>query len=133
MKAYEKAQLAAIERWKKETPGFLSQAFDLLTAPIAWLAAQVIPDELARTAIMGFESVARRMINIDDFLEYEKISSLEDLRTKDLRLSDSLAEGVHNRAIGMAGASGAALGATGIGGRWWYGRSRCCLRFCQLG
>ena len=116
MNTYEKKQIKAIERWKRKKPGVASQAFDLVTAPLTWLVTQVIPFALVQGAVEGANVVAQSTTDAKDIMRDGEVSSIDELRTKSLRLSDQLADNVHNWAIAAAGAGGAALGATGVGG-----------------
>jgi hypothetical protein len=116
MNKYEKAQVKAIENWKHEEPGVIGQAFEFVTAPLTWLVALIVPVPLVKIAIEGTNTVAQGLADSDDILRDGGVSAIDELRTKGLKVSDTLAEDVHNWAIATSGAGGAALGATGVGG-----------------
>jgi hypothetical protein len=116
MNTYEVEQIKAIARWKREKPGVASQVFDYVTAPMTWLVAKVIPIALVQRAVEGADFVAQSFTDSEDILRDGEVSSIDELRTKSLRLSDQLADEVHNWAIAVSGAGGTVLGATGFGG-----------------
>ncbi|MBF0248085.1 MAG: EcsC family protein [Alphaproteobacteria bacterium] len=116
MTPYERAQADAIAAWKAEEPSAASRAFDRLTAPIAWAVEKIVPDDLAHNVVLGVDGMARALVNAEDILARGDVTSITDLKSEDLSLSDALAEDVHNRALALAGGTGAALGATGVGG-----------------
>ncbi len=116
METYEKAQIRAIEAWKDAEPGVVGQAFEFITMPLTWAVAKIVPAQLVKTAVEGADNIARSLVDNHDIKLEAKVDSINDLRTKSLELSDSLADNVHDWAIGMGGTSGAALGATGFGG-----------------
>ncbi|WED23938.1 EcsC family protein [Vibrio sp. JC009] len=116
MDAYEQEQLAEIEKWKQEEPGLASQTLSTVTKPLSWLASKVIPTTLVQKAIDGFDSISQGSLNSKDILKEAKVSSIKELRHKNLEECDALAKSVHNWANGMAGASGGVFGATGVGG-----------------
>ena len=116
MTPYETKQISAIEAWKREKPGVVGEVFDSVTAPLTWLATQVIPVALLKKTIEGANVVAQYASDAEPIARRGGVASIDALRAKDLRLSDRLAEDTHNLAIALSGSSGAVLGATGVGG-----------------
>jgi len=116
MNTYEQNQIKAIERWKREEPGIVAEAFDFLTAPWTWVLMRLIPVGLLQGALDGANAVARKTADTQDIKRYGRVASIDELRTKSLYLSDQLANRVHSGAVAVGGAGGAALGATGVGG-----------------
>ena len=113
---YEQEQATAIEKWKKEEPGVISRAFGVVVSPLAWLVRQVVPDAAIKGALSFANSAASWMTDTDDVCRDAGVKRIGDLVGKDLKLSDKLADNVHNWAIGLATAEGAATGAIGIFG-----------------
>ena len=116
MNKYEKAQVAAIEAWKLTELSVVHRTFERITAPFTWAATKVIPAKLVQTAIEGANSAAQGLVDADAILRDGAVDSIEALRAKGLPLADELAGSVHSWALAVGGASGAALGATGVGG-----------------
>lgn len=111
---YERQQVAAIYAWKKEVPGVVSQAFGLVVEPLAWLVQKVVPEAALRSAIDAASTLGQRMTDTADVLRDAQVPDVASLRGKDLGLSDRLANEVHNWAVGVAVAEGAATGAFGF-------------------
>lgn len=116
MEKYESVQIKAIEQWKNEEPGILSQTFEFVTSPLTWAVTQLVPAKLVKAAIEAADQIARSLVDVNDIKHDAGITSINELRSKSLSISDTMAENVHNWAIGMGGTEGAALGATGAGG-----------------
>lgn len=112
--SYEKEQLEKIEKWKAEEPGVISQAFGLVLEPMAWLIRKVVPQSAIRGVLDFANSTAEWLTDSDDIKRDGGVQKIIELRLKDLKLSDKLADEVHNWAIGIAVAEGAATGAGGI-------------------
>ena len=90
MNPYEKAQIKAIELWKRQEPGIVSLALDTVTAPMTWLVSKVIPIALVQGAIEGADFIAQGATDAKDILRDGEVSSIDALRTKDLQLSDRI-------------------------------------------
>ena len=116
MTKYEKEQADAIEKWKKEEPGVVSQAFGFVIEPLAWLVNKVVPEKAVRGALDFSNSIAEWLTDSGDVLRDGDVSSPEELRNKSLELSDKLADEVHNWAIGVAVVEGAGTGIFGLPG-----------------
>jgi len=111
---YEREQVAAIARWQAETPGVLSRAFGIAVEPLAWIIRKVVPTAAVRGALDSSNAFALWLTDTKDVVRDGGVAAISDLRTKEIKLSDSLANEVHNWAIGMAVAEGAGTGAFGI-------------------
>lgn len=116
MNKYEQEQYAAIKKWQCEKPSILSQAVGYVFKPVTMLADMVIPTKAIEGALGGFNSVAKWFCDVDDIKRDGNVDSIGELKTKDLELSDRLANEVHNWAISAASAEGAAAGAFGLPG-----------------
>lgn len=113
---YEKQQWNAVVAWKEEVPSVVSQAVGTALAPVSWLINKVVPISAIQGLLDLSSSAAEWLTDTDDLVRDAGVSSIEELRTLDLKRSDELADEVHNWAIGMATAEGAAAGAAGIFG-----------------
>jgi len=111
---YESQQLRAIQAWKREEPGVVSKTFGVVLEPLAWLVKKVVPDAAIRGALDFSSSMAGWLTDTKDVIRDGGVSFIEELRTKNLALSDRLANEVHNWAIGLAVVEGAGTGAFGI-------------------
>lgn len=111
---YEREQSDQIKKWKAEEPGVISQAFGFVTEPMAWLIRKVVPQSAIKGVLDFANSSAEWLADTNDIKRDGGVQEISDLRTKDLKLSDKVADDVHNWAIGIAAAEGAAAGAGGI-------------------
>jgi hypothetical protein len=114
LSSYEQEQLGEIKKWKAEEPGVISQAFGVAMEPMAWLIRKVVPQSAIRAVLDFANSTAEWLTDTSDIKRDGEVQQITDLRYKDLKLSDKLANEVHNWAIGIAVAEGAATGAGGI-------------------
>ncbi|MGG6318624.1 EcsC family protein [Stenotrophomonas geniculata] len=113
---YEQQQWKAIVEWKNEEPSVISQTAGKALAPVSWLIGKVVPEAAMRGILDLSSSAAEWLTDTGDLTRDAGVSSLNELKTLGLQRSDELADEVHNWAIGMAGAEGAATGAAGIFG-----------------
>lgn len=113
---YEKSQVTEIEAWKKEEPGVISQAIGIVTSPITWVVEQIIPETAIKAALDLSNTIGNWLTDLDDIKRDGNVEIIEELKYKDLELSDRLADEVHNWAIGIAAAEGAGTGFLGIAG-----------------
>jgi len=111
---YEEEEKGAIEQWKKELPGVLSKAFGVAVEPAVWLVNAVVPKAAVSGALNLANAVAGWLTDTRDVLRDANVGSLDELRNKNLELSDDLADNVHNWAIGIAVAEGTGSGALGL-------------------
>jgi hypothetical protein len=113
---YEKEQIRAIEEWKKEKPPVIASAFGVIMFPISLLIQAVVPRSAIRRVISGTSWAAEHFADEGDVMRKGGVSEIDALKTKDLKLSDKLANEVHNWAIGIASAEGVGSGMWGIYG-----------------
>lgn len=113
---HEKVQVDAIEKWKKEEPGVVSQTFGFAIEPLSWLVNKVVPEKAVRGALDFSNAMALWLADTGDVVRDGGVSSLGELRNKNLELSDKLADEVHNWAIGLAVVGGAGTGIFGLPG-----------------
>ena len=109
-------QYALIKAWENEEPGVVSKTFGKLLSPVGKLISVVVPEKVIESAINAANAAAQYLTDTADVLRDGNVESIEELRTKDLKLCDQMADSVHNWAIGIATAEGAAVGATGLPG-----------------
>jgi len=112
--AYERNQATKIVKWKEEEPGVISEGFGVILAPLVWLVRQVVPEAAMRAALDSVNSLGEWLADTGDIKREGGVSKISDLRSKDMKLSDSIADEVQNWAIGCAVAEGAVTGAGGI-------------------
>jgi len=84
--------------------------------PLVWAAEKVIPQAAIEGALTAANKTAEWMTDTSDVLRDGHVDNIKDLRTKDLQLSDQLADIVHNWAIGVATAEGTGTGIVGLPG-----------------
>jgi hypothetical protein len=114
MEEYEKNQIHAIGEWKNREPSVVSQKMGAMAAPLGWIVQRVIPEVAMRGVLNGANSAGEFLADEGDIIRDGGIRDIEELRHKDLQLSDKLADSVHNWAIAAAVAEGAATGAGGV-------------------
>ena len=116
MNSYEHQQLVAIEEWKKKEPSVVTQSLSKILSPIAWGVNRIIPQKAIEGALTASNGLAEWITDEDDILRDAKVRSISELQTKNLRLSDQLANEVHNWALALLGAEGGATGWMGLPG-----------------
>lgn len=114
MNNYEIEQYHQIENWKKDEPSVVSQAMDTILSPVTWLVNKVVPQAAIEGLLTSCDKVAELVTDTGDIIRDGKVNSIAELAHKDLKLSDNLADEVHNWAIGLAGVEGGATGAAGL-------------------
>lgn len=113
---YEHSQIEKIKEWKKEEPGVLSKAFGIAVEPAAWLVHKVVPEAAIKGALDLSNQLAKWLTDAENIKKEANIVNITDLKTKDLELSDRMADTVHNWAIGLAVAEGGGTGLLGLPG-----------------
>ena len=113
---YEKKQIQNILAWRSEEPSVFAKTSGFLFKPLEFVMENVIPMSLVKSVLDGANFAAGFLADEGDIFRDGKVSKIEELQTKNLKLSDELANSVHNWAIGIAAAEGAATGATGAVG-----------------
>lgn len=109
-------QYALIKAWENEEPGVVSKTFGKLLSPVGKLISVVVPEKVIESAINAANAAAQYLTDTDDVLRDGNVESIEELRTKDLKLCDEMADSVHNWAVGIATAEGVAGGFVGLPG-----------------
>jgi hypothetical protein len=113
---YEKKQIEEIEKWRLEEPGVVNQSLGFFIDPLAWLVNKVVPTKAVHRVLNISNSLAQFFTDSDDIIRDGGVASIKELQTKDLKLSDRLANNAHNWAIGLAVAEGAGTGVFGLPG-----------------
>lgn len=113
---YLMQQYALIKAWENEEPGVVSKTFGKLLSPVGKIISAVVPESVIESAINAANAAAQYLTDTADVLRDGNVECVEELRTKDLKLCDQMADSVHNWAIGIATAEGGAVGATGLPG-----------------
>src|SRR5438309_616858 len=113
---YEKRQIKDIQAWKRQEPGVVNRAFGVAIEPLAWLVRKLIPESALRGALDFANDMGHRLADHGDIIRNAGVATLGELRTRDLKLSDDLADEIHNWSIGIAVAEGVATGAPGFFG-----------------
>lgn len=116
MDNYEQQQYQKIAEWKNQAPSVVSRTVGKLLNPITWVVNKVIPPKTIEGVLVACNGIAEIITDCNDIIRDAQVSKISDLQTKDLHLSDQLANEVHNWAIGVAAAEGLAAGATGVYG-----------------
>ena len=114
--AYEKSQFGEIVKWQQETPSVVVQAINVAMKPVSWVVSKVIPTKAISGALVAFDGVAQFLTDTKDIKRDGGVKSIEELRHKDLQLSDKMANEVHNWANAVAMAEGGAAGVLGLPG-----------------
>lgn len=112
--SYEETQVDEIIKWKNSEPSVVAKGMGTLTAPLTWLVNKVIPKSAMKAVLNGANSAGEFLADEGDILRDAGVKSVEELRYKDLKISDELANSVHNWAIAVAATEGAAAGGGGI-------------------
>lgn len=113
---YLMQQYALIKAWENEEPGVVSKTFGKLLSPVGKLISVVVPEKVIESAINAANAAAQYLTDTADVLRNGNVESIEELRTKDLKLCDQMADSVHNWAVGIATAEGVAGGFVGLPG-----------------
>ncbi len=113
---YEQQQIVAIKKWKAEEPSVISKSMGIILSPVTWLINKIIPESAIRGALDFSSSAAEWLTDSKDILRDAGLSSVSELKSHDLEKSDTLANNVHNWAIGIATTEGGATGTFGLPG-----------------
>lgn len=116
MNNYEKSQYEAIKKWKSEEPSVVSQAVGIVFKPASWLIEKIIPSKAIEGVLSGCNMMAEWFCDIDDIKRDANVVFISELKTKDLELSDKLADKVHNWAVAAATGEGGVAGFLGLAG-----------------
>lgn len=110
---YVEKQLMEIKKWEEQKPSVINNSLNKVFTPMSKFTTKVIPESIVEQAIYHAHDIGQKLANKNDILTKADIDFIEELRHKDLMLSDSLASNVHKWAVGIAGTEGFA---TGLGG-----------------
>lgn len=116
MNDYEKNELVEINKWKNAEPNIASQAIGVVLKPLVWAAEKAVPQPAIEAALTATNRAAEWLSDTADIIRDGQVASIQELRSKDLQLSDQLADTVHNWAIGVALAEGTGTGVVGLPG-----------------
>ena len=106
MNEYEAEQYKEIEAGKNEAPGVVTKVMGVAVKPLVWLVEQIIPRKAMEGALNLADRAADFLTDTKDVIRDGGVSTVDELRHKDLQLSDELADSVHNWAMGIAAAEG---------------------------
>ncbi|MBF0280451.1 MAG: EcsC family protein [SAR324 cluster bacterium] len=113
---YEEEQIQRINEWQTEAPSVFSKTLEATLSPMTWLLEKIIPGSAIQGILQCSNVAAEWVSDTEDIQQSAQVMDIEELRQKDLGLSDKLANDVHNWAIGLASLEGGASGAVG-----WFG------------
>lgn len=116
MTLYEYNEYKQIIKWQKEEPSVVSQTINAFLKPISSLIGMIVPPKAIQGALTAFDGLADLLTDSNDIKRDGGVDKIEELRLKDLQLSDKLANNVHNWANGVAATEGAATGYWGLPG-----------------
>lgn len=111
---YEDEQLDAINAWKSAEPTVADQAVGFVVKPLTWLVQKVVPPKAMKAALEAANAAGAKLADVEDVKRDGGVKQIKDLRSKDLELSDRLADSVHNWAIGAGVVIGTGGGAAGV-------------------
>lgn len=110
---YIEKQLVEISKWEQQKPSVVNTGMNKIFSPMSKFTRKVIPEVVVEKAIYHAHDIGQKLASKNDILKNAGVNTIEELRHKDLALSDKLASSVHKWAIGFAGSEGFA---TGLGG-----------------
>lgn len=116
MTPYEYNEYEQIIKWQNEEPSVVSQTINGVLKPVSWLIGKIVPPKAIQGALTAFDGLAELLTDSNDIKRDGGVDNVEELRIKDLQLSDKLANEVHNWANGIAAVEGAGTGTLGFPG-----------------
>lgn len=116
MTPYEYNEYEQIIKWQNEEPSVVSQTINGVLKPVSWLIGKIVPPKAIQGALTAFDGLAELLTDLNDIKRDGGVDNVEELRIKDLQLSDKLANEVHNWANGIAAVEGAGTGTLGLPG-----------------
>lgn len=111
---YESKVVTEIATWKSQPADLFTRVTSGLAKPFAWTLQKVIPEAAARSAIEAAYATSDWLCSPADILKKGGVTSIDQLRHKELKLCDHLADDVSTGSLGIAAADGAVTGAGGI-------------------
>ena len=116
MTPYEYNEYEQIIKWQNEEPSVVSKTINEVLKPVSWLIGKIVPPKAIQGALTAFDGLAELLTDSNDIKRDGGVDNVEELRIKDLQLSDKLANEVHNWANGIAAVEGAGTGTLGLPG-----------------
>ncbi|WP_314622977.1 EcsC family protein [uncultured Selenomonas sp.] len=113
---YEEDQVNEILQWKQQEPSVVAKGLGVLMKPLAMVLQILIPNSVIRGALNSANDAGAFLADEEDICRDGHVQSVEELKHKDLAVSDRLADEVHNWAIAIAMAEGGGAGALGAPG-----------------
>lgn len=113
---YEEIEMQEISKWKNEEPSVVNLAIGKFIEPIVNVVNKVVPEDAIKGALDLSNSMAEWLSDTDDIKRDGEVISISELKTKNLELSDKLANEVHNWAIGIGVVEGGGTGFLGLFG-----------------
>lgn len=114
MTEYEKEQYAQIKKWEGKEPSVVDKVTGAVLKPLSMLINVVVPKKAIEGALTCADAVAKFLTDTNDVKRDSNVQNISELKTKDLELSDKLANNVHNWALGIAGTEGGGTGTAGL-------------------
>lgn len=116
MTDYEQQQVNAIDKWKKQEPSVSSKVTGWVLSPLTWTVNKIIPTKAIQGALNMANTAAQWLTDSKDIIRDGGVENIEELQSKDLKISDKLANEVQNWALATAAGEGLAAGAAGLPG-----------------
>ena len=116
MNDYEQSQYNEIIKWKEKEPSVQKRTTSFIMKPVVWVTNKIIPQKAIQTALIGANAIAKKFADEKDINRDAKVENIAELKTKDLQVSDKLANNVHNWALAIASTEGGICGAIGLPG-----------------
>lgn len=110
---YIEKQLVEIKKWEEQKPSIINNSLNKVFQPMSRFTTKIIPESVVEQAIYHAHNLGQKLSNKSDILKKANVNTIEELKYKDLALSDKLASNIHKWAVGIAGSEGFA---TGFGG-----------------
>lgn len=111
--SYEIEQINQIKKWENMEPSIITRGTEFFLKPLSWTLGKIVPTKVIEGIMSTCNAAGSLFADKGDILRDAEVKEISELRSKNLELSDKLADEVHNWAIGVAIAEG---GATGSGG-----------------
>lgn len=116
MNNYEQSQFNEIIKWKEKGPSVGQKATSFIMKPVVWVTNKIIPQKAIQTALKGANTLAKTLTDENDIKRDGDVSNIQELKIKELELSDRLANNIHNWALSIAGTEGGICGFLGLPG-----------------
>ena len=101
---YIEKQLIEISKWEQQKPSVVNTGMNKIFSPMSKFTRKVIPEVVVEKAIYHAHDIGQKLASKNDILKNAGVDTIEELRHKDLALSDKLASNVHEGfATGLGG------------------------------